>query len=259
MIRYDVEIRLEPTDDARAAIAAHHAKLAHSGDSFMPRHQLDATHRRVTVDGTDVGALAYTEEELTLLTLTAAAKRYDRQIVEHVLQETGIRHAFAASWDAHHIEAFGSFAAEIACQAYQFEYSELPREAVPGLRMRPATTADRPYLEQAGFHNVALLQAGHLHIAELEGSAVGVGVAEPHALAPSTVDIGMFTNADRRRGGIGRSIIAMIARQVGDSGRRPVAGCWWANWQSRRTLEAAGMRCVGTIFRFALDPERFSG
>lgn len=263
MIRYDVEIRLEPVDDARPAITGHHRTLAHSGDFFMPHHQLDATHRRVVVDGLDVGLLAYTKDELTLLTLSPAAKRYDRQIVERVLQETGIRQAFAASWDAHHVDLFGAFAAEIACQAYQFEFPEdppRPRDPISGLALRPATETDLPYLERSEFQaeNVAMVAAGQLHIAELAGNPVGIGVTVPHPLAPSTVDIGMFANADRRGSGIGRSIIALVARQVSDSGRRPVAGCWWRNWQSRRTLEAAGMLCVGTIFRFSLDADRFT-
>lgn len=256
MIRYDVEIRLAPLDDARPAVAAHHAQLAYTGDSFLPRHQLDATHRRILVDGSDVGVLAYTQEELTLLTVAASAKRYDRQIVQQVLHETGIRHAYAASWDAHHVDLFGSFASDIIPQAYQFDFPEPPRKPIPGLRMHAAAEADMPYLERAEFHNLPTRQ---LRIAELGQAQVGIGVAEPHALDPSTVDIGMFADPDRRRTGIGRSIIALLANQVSDSGRRPVAGCWWRNWASRRTLESAGMRCVGTIFRLTLDPERFRG
>lgn len=255
MIRYDVEILLEPIDDVRAAIAAHHETLVHTGDSFIPRRQLDATHRQVLVDGADVGLLAHTRDELTMLTLTSSAKRYDRQIVELALRETGIRHAFAASWDAHHIGLFGSFASDIACQAYQFEFPGAPRDPIAGLRLRMATEADQPYLERADYQNLPI---GQLRIAELADAPVGAGVAEPNVLHPSTVDIGMFADPDRRGRGIGRSIIALLAQQVSDSGRRPVAGCWWRNWQSRRTLESAGMTCVGTIFRFTLDPDRFA-
>jgi hypothetical protein len=36
-----------------------------------------------------------------------------------------------------------------------------------------------------------------------------------------------------------------------------VAGCWWRNTESRRTVEASGLTCVGTIFRFTVDPDRF--
>lgn len=255
MIRYDVAITLEPLSDARPAIVAHHAQLAQTGDSYIPRHQLDATHRQILVNGSAVGVLAHTDKELTLLTLSPAAKRYDRQIVEQVLRETGIRHAYAASWDAHHIELFGSFASDIIPQAYQFDFPEPPREPIPGLRLRPATESDLPYLERAEFHNLPITQ---LRMAELAGTQVGIGVAEPHALEPSTVDIGMFADSDRRRTGIGRSIIALLANDVTNSGRRPVAGCWWRNWASRRTLESAGMRCVGTIFRVTLDPDRFT-
>lgn len=72
------------------------------------------------------------------------------------------------------------------------------------------------------------------------------------------VEIGMFTDPDLRRQGIGRSILALTAREVLAAGRTPAAGCWWRNWESRHTLEAAGLTCIGTIFRVDLDPERFA-
>ena len=257
MIRYDVDIRLEPigNDEARAAIAAHHRDLAYSGGSFIPRHQLDATHREVRIDGVPVGIAAYTSDALTLLTLTGEAKRYDRQILERILAETGITQAYAASWDSHHVDLFGAFAAEVSPQAYQFELGATPpRDPVAGLTLRRATASDLPYLQSAGYQD----DYSTMRIAELAGNTVGIGIAVPHLLNKSMVNIGMFTNADRRNEGIGRSILALVAREMLDTGCHPVAGCWWRNWESRRTLEAAGLTCIGTIFRLTLDPDRFT-
>jgi len=276
VIRYDVDIRLESigNDEARAAITTHHRDLAYSGDFFIPHHQLDATHREVRIDGVPVGVAAYTSDALTLLTLTGEAKRYDRQILERILAETGITQAYAASWDSHHVDLFGAFAAELSPQAYQFELGTTPpRDPVAGLSVRPAADSDLPYLRGTGFQDdyTVLLNNGQLRIAELAGIRVGIGVAVPHPLNDSTVpsgsapqaplrtvDIGMFTNADRRHEGIGRSILALVAREMLDTGCHPVAGCWWRNWESRRTLEAAGLTCIGTIFRLTLDPDRFT-
>jgi predicted GNAT family acetyltransferase len=71
------------------------------------------------------------------------------------------------------------------------------------------------------------------------------------------VSIGMYVDPLLRRRGVGSSILSLTARAVLDSGRTPVAGCWWRNWSSRATLEAAGLVCAGTILRFDLDPETF--
>ena len=80
----------------------------------------------------------------------------------------------------------------------------------------------------------------------------------PHALADDVVDIGMYVDPALRRRGVGSSILALTARDVLAQGRTPVAGCWWKNWASRVTLEAAGLMCAGTIFRLDLDPDVFA-
>ena len=68
----------------------------------------------------------------------------------------------------------------------------------------------------------------------------------------------MYVDPVLRRRGVGSSILALTARDVLAQGRTPVAGCWWKNWASRVTLEAAGLTCAGTIFRLDLDPDVFA-
>ena len=64
----------------------------------------------------------------------------------------------------------------------------------------------------------------------------------------------MYVDPMLRRRGVGSSILSLTARAVLDDGRTPVAGCWWKNWSSRATIEAAGLVCAGTILRVDLDP-----
>ena len=98
-----------------------------------------------------------------------------------------------------------------------------------------------------------------MSVVRLDGSEVGIAVHEPHALDPSVVDIGMYVDPVLRRRGVGSSILVPDgSRAVLDDGRTPVAGCWWKNWSSRATIEAAGLVCAGTILRFDLDPEPFT-
>lgn len=266
MIRRDVSISLEAisSEDARAAVDAHQLSLDWSGDSFMARLWLDATHRAVCVDGEAVGVAGWTADEspyLSLLTLDRRALALDRQVIEVVLGESGARTAYLASWDAHHVTTFGAFATTVGSQAYQFRLPDPGhlRAPVTGLEITLATHADLDYLRSTGWQSdfPSYVERGAMSVARLEGREVGIAVHERHALDASVVDIGMYVDPVLRRHGVGSSILSLTARAVLDAGLTPVAGCWWKNWSSRATLEAAGLVCAGTILRFDLDPDVF--
>jgi GNAT superfamily N-acetyltransferase len=266
VIRRDVSISLEATspEEARAAIDAHQLSLDWSGDSFMAHLWLDATQRTICVDGEPVGVAGWTADEspyLSLLTLDRRATALDRQVMEVVLDESGARTAYLASWDAHHVTTFGAYAAGVGSQAYQFRLPDPGdlREPVPGLEITLATHADLDYLHSTGWQSdfASYVEKSAMSIARLEGREVGIAVHERHALDSGVVDIGMYVDPVLRRHGVGSSILALTARAVHDAGLTPVAGCWWKNWSSRATLEAAGLVCAGTILRFDLDPDVF--
>ncbi len=264
MTRRDVEIALAEISpaDVRAAVEAHQLSLDWSGDSFMAHHWLEAEHRAVVVDGTPVGVTGWNEGGLSLLTLSPAALHHDRRVAELVLHESGARTAYVASWDAHHLAVLGAFATGIASQAYQFRLFDPDdlREPLPGLALAMATHADLGYLESTGWQDdvASFVDRNALSVVRLDGQEVGIAVHEPHALDPSVVDIGMYVDPVLRRRGVGSSILALTAREALAQGRTPVAGCWWQNWPSRVTLEAAGLTCAGTIFRLDLDPDLFA-
>jgi GNAT superfamily N-acetyltransferase len=266
VIRRDVPITLGDIApaDASAAVERHQLSLDWSGDSFMGNLWLAATHRAVLVDGEPVGVAGWASEDdasLSLLTLEPHALALDRQVMEVVLAESGARSAYLASWDAHHLGVFGASATGMGSQAYQFRLLDPDAlcEPLPGLELSLATPADLDYLESTGWQQdfTSYVDRNAMSVVRLDGHEAGVAVHERHALDGSVVDIGMYVDPVLRRRGVGSSILSLTARAVLDDGRTPVAGCWWKNWSSRATIEAAGLVCAGTIFRFDLDPEMF--
>ena len=263
MIRHDVTIRLSPIDaaSARATVVRHHQSLRYSGDEFVARAQLAGNHYAIEVDGETVGVAGYDEQALSLLSLTLGARKYERQVMEAVLDTSGVRVAISASWDERHVDVFGAFATTMESSAYQFELLDGDdlTPPIPGLTLAPGTDADRDYLEGPEFERsyVKYLEQDHLWIARWNGETVGLGLFDNAVIDPSKVCIGMYTNRSARRQGVGRSVLALLSRDLLDQGRIPVAGCWWRNWESRAAIEAAGLSCVGTIFRMGLDPGRF--
>ncbi len=265
MIRHDVSISLGEIapEDAGAAVERHQLSLDWSGDSFMGRLWQDATHHAVLVDGEPVGVVGWSvdDQHLSLLTLDRRARSLDRQVMEVMLAESGARTAYVASWDAHHVHVLGAFATGVGSQAYQFRLLDADhlREPLPGLELALATPADLDYLESTGWQDDfgSYVEHNAMSVVRQDGNEVGIAVHERHALDASVVDIGMYVDPVLRRRGVGSSILSLTARAVLDDGRTPVAGCWWKNWSSRATIEAAGLVCAGTILRFDLDPGTF--
>jgi GNAT superfamily N-acetyltransferase len=70
---------------------------------------------------------------------------------------------------------------------------------------------------------------------------VGFGVLVPSTLQDAVASIGMFTIAAFRGQGVGMATISLLMDECHKRGIRPVAGCWYFNHGSKRTLERAGM------------------
>jgi len=51
----------------------------------------------------------------------------------------------------------------------------------------------------------------------------------------------MFTNPEHRHRGVPTAVLLNLKKWVYRKGLKPVAGCWYYNTLSRKSLEAAGM------------------
>ena len=206
----------------------------------------------------------WNDETLSMLTLEPAAVRYDRQVLEVVLAESGARTAYVGSWDGHHVATFGAFATGTSSQAYQFRLMSPDdlREPVADLEIRSPEGDD---LDLAGVDRLPRRPRRATSSATRSASSFWTAARPASPCTSRTrwsrdvVSIGMYVDPVLRRRGVGSSILSLTARAVLDDGRTPVAGCWWKNWSSRATIEAAGLVCAGTIFRFDLDPGVFAG
>ncbi len=66
------------------------------------------------------------------------------------------------------------------------------------------------------------------------------------------VSIGMITCREHRQKGVAQTILWNLKEWAYSNGLRPVAGCWYYNVLSRRSLEAAGMIAASKGFNAVL-------
>lgn len=199
---------------------------------------------------------------LGLAYIRPRALHLDRQIMEQFLTEFNIHYGYAASWDHHLMKLYTEFVLRSDLQAYQFQLlaPEHLGKGVPGIRIDLAGPEDVPFMDAQDFltNSRSYVRRQEAWIARnADGRPVGIGVLQPHRSSPGHVDIGMYTIPPQREKGIGRTILIRLMEVALTTGFTPVAGCYWKNFLSRRTLESAGLTCIGTIFRFSFNKDRF--
>ena len=85
-----------------------------------------------------------------------------------------------------------------------------------------------------------------------DGQIMGGGILEFGRICPRYVSIGMITNPLHRQKGVARSILLNLKDYVYAMGKKPVAGCWYYNTLSRKSLESAGMIAASFIYEAEL-------
>jgi RimJ/RimL family protein N-acetyltransferase len=136
---------------------------------------------------------------------------------------------------------------QILQQAYLFEgppggYAPV----VPGEHSLKVATAEdvAAIREQSGdlFGNVGKrIESGELFVTDRGGVTVGFGILERSRLQRGVASIGMLTLERFRGTGVGTATIALLVNECFRQGMRVVAGCWYYNHASKRTLERAGV------------------
>jgi hypothetical protein len=138
-----------------------------------------------------------------------------------------------------------------ACWFIDRERLEKPSGQVEGASFRKAVIADIKVIEEKteGFFNsdnpektlTKNIENGSIFVLMDGDELLGCGVAERGVYTKDCVSIGMVTVREKRMKGVGQTILWYLKEWAYENGLRPVAGCWYYNSLSRKTLERAGM------------------
>jgi hypothetical protein len=124
----------------------------------------------------------------------------------------------------------------------------------PGIKLRKAVYTDIGSIgENSGDFFGELgrkVNDGIIYIASKDSLDVGYGIIEAGRILKAYASIGMFTLEGMRQKGIGRSIIIGLKEITYGMGLKPIAGCWYYNHNSKKTLESAGMITNTRLLKF---------
>ena len=240
----------EIRDEART----HLAGLPNAFDSYRESYVLGSNHYRITVNGQNAGFASIHDQSLITQFAVDEPFRHLAQALFATLKRTErVQFAYVPSGDefflAHALDEHRT----LATQAYFFSARAEIVAIPPEFRQVRSTLADAarirdisgdfldPIEERIGRDELFLTMKGD--------DLAGFGIREVSALYDDVASIGMFTLPDRRGGGVGTATIALLAADTRRLGRRPVAGCWYYNHASKRTLERAGFAATSRLLK----------
>lgn len=234
--------------EVREAMRQHLRALPSAIESFLEDHILASNHYRIVVAGETAGFASIHEERLiTQFALAEPYRRCGQELFAELRRMEQVRAAFVPTCDelflAHALDEYR----QLAKQAYFFATPPgVGEEGVTDrFSMRPAAMDEADVVRQESgdfFEDLERhIAAGELFVTLRGEEPVGFGILVKSTLYEDVASIGMYTSERFRRAGVGTATISMLIAECRRRSLRPVAGCWYYNHRSRRTLQRAGM------------------
>lgn len=218
-------------------------------DSFLEEHILKSNHYEILLDLTQIGYFSiYKKHLLTQFYVDKSYIYLAQEIFDKVRRYEQVEKAFVYTADEFFLSHAIDYSKKIECQAYFFQDSELAiseDKVLTNFNLRVATEKDvELILEKTGdfFDDVVDdVKRQEIFIGYLEDEIVSFGIIEKSELYNNIASIGMYTVSQHRQAGIGRNTLLRMKAICYENGLTPIAGCWYYNHNSKKTLQSAGM------------------
>ena len=231
----------------RKEVQQHLGSLPSAIDSYLEDHILESTHFHIVVSDEDAGYVSIHKGSLiTQFFLKPAYRQHAQDIYRQIKKLDEVQAAYVPTCDefflAHALDDYR----HLAKQAYFFASGPSALEEEPSrLALRRAEVRDIPAIQDGSgefFRDIGkYVRKQELFLTLRDDTCVGFGIMAKSELLENVASIGMYVTERFRRQGIGTAILRLLKTECGRQGLQPVAGCWYYNHLSKKTLEAAGM------------------
>ena len=247
-------------------VEEHMKSLFSPPDSWLEEALLKSSIYRFVIDGDAIGYCAADEETLRFFYVSDKYYRYAAGLLEKAVQELEIKTVTGITQDSALCTLLGEWDFRMERDAFIFcDSTAKSPEKAKGAVFRKAEPSDCESIrefsgsffddESCGFKCMEQrIEAGTMFVLENAGGEIMAGgIIEYGRICTDCVSIGMFTNPQHRRKGAARTILVCLKEYVYSIGKEPVAGCWYYNTLSRKSLESAGMRAASFVFNAHLE------
>src|SRR6478752_1531303 len=255
-----MDLRFAPVglSEIRNEVIKHLVSLPAAIDSYLEDHILASTHYRIAIEHEFAGfASIHKRKLITQFALSDAYKRYGQPVFLQLRRMEEVQSAYVPICDGFYLAHALDDYRHLAKQAYFFAANSgaVAPDSARSCTLRPADATDAELIRQhTGDFFEPLekhLGAGEIFLTLRGEETVGFGIIVKSTLFDDVASIGMFTIERFRGSGVGSATIFLLAQSCRDLGIRPVAGCWYYNHFSKKTLERAGMFSATRLLKIA--------
>ncbi|MHB8637187.1 MAG: GNAT family N-acetyltransferase [Fimbriimonadaceae bacterium] len=224
-------------------------------DSFLEGKIRESRHYRIESDGEQAGfASVLGGNRLTQFYLRGRHRRLGQAVFQAARRLENVDSAFVPTSDEFYLAHALDEYRVVEKQAYFFELGAGNAKNAPtGFELRPVTKRDIALVSQeVGDFLTDLpthIKKGEVFVTWSGGTPVGIGVRQIGEFSPGVASIGMFTFEKFRRTGVGTATVSALIQLCQAQEIRPIAGCWYYNHASKKTLERAGMVAPTRLLR----------
>ena len=241
--------------EVQGIIEEHIKSLSCPMDSWLEDRLLEAAIHKIIYNSCCIGYAGQIEETLHFFHICKEHFRYAPTILEAFIEKKAIKRVFIMTQDS----LLSSLIAEwdyekekVACW-----FTDIGREENANIQtshavFRTACLSDVERIRKVcgdffeepsgGFATLeGRLEAETIFMLKNEADLLGCGIIEKSQFCTGVTSIGMFVNREHRRKGVAKTILLNLKEWAYNNNLKPVAGCWYYNTLSRKSLESAGM------------------
>jgi len=261
-----IEIKKCEWEEANIFIQEHLKVFTYHMDSWPEERLIETEKNIIILNGEKVGYTAIKDNSVFYFYVRKEFYRFAPSILEEIIEKKEIKSVFVLTQDSF----LSALVAEwdydkkkLACGFTDLGSADRNDILESGETFRVATQGDCGKIREmsgdffnepgAGFSCLEdRIEAGNIFVLTYLEEIMGGGIMERSQLFKGTVSIGMYTNSSFRKKGVAKKILLNLKKQAYRENLMPVAGCWYYNTLSRKSLEAAGMIVTTICFEAIL-------
>lgn len=218
-------------------------------DSFLEDHILKSEHYEILNGSEQIGYFSIFDKSLlTQYYLDKSFRYYSQEIFDKIRRYEEIQRAFVSTADEFFLTHIIDYSHKIEPQAYFFKDMKAvisDDNILNNFTCRLAVQQDIELIKDktGDFFDdvIEQVQKKQIYIGYKDEEIMSFGIIEKSQIYRNVASIGMYTVSEKRQCGIGRNTLIRLKEICYQEGIIPIAGCWYYNHNSKKTLQSAGM------------------
>jgi GNAT superfamily N-acetyltransferase len=261
------EIKKSNHNEVDSLVKAHAKSLVFPLDSWLEDQLFNSAVYKLMYGTKCIGYATQKKQTLQFFHVRRKYFRYAPALLEKFIAENDIKRVFVITQDALLCALIAEW--EYTKEKHAYFFTEGRRKEIPATKaiFRPAVSADTRSIRKVtgkffddtsgGFSSLEeRIAAGMIFILEDKYNLLGCGNIEKGRVCRDYASIGMFVNRQFRGRGYAPIILLKLKEWCYHHNLKPIAGCWYPNTLSRKSLEAAGMVATSIGFEAILQVKR---